>query len=161
MEVKRKYEICNDQSVIEYVVRLNKDEIDTEVDKYDLEYPTKEASDKVISFIKEKIPDDEEVLYCHNGYIHEDSAIFSVNTKRKSTLQKEEQMIKVLNENGIVIDGNYHITIYAKDESWVRLDPYMRYTRGNLEKIMNLIGAKDYEVIFDGHMEEMYLIYDL
>ena len=69
---------------------------------------------------------------------------------------KEKRYQKILNENNFICDDSQ---IELSEDGWLELRIYIIYSEENLNKIKKLLKAKTFEVGFDGHMEEPYILY--
>lgn len=156
MEIIKRIQVINNKECFEYSITLEENVIDT-IEKYGHKVPTKKEEERYYNFIKFEIPYDERVISKHfqNRY---GEISFCVYTKAIKDLELENWILNEL--NGKLNLGLWENGVDVKDNS-VRLDAHCRYNKENLNKICETINAKDFEVIFNSHMEEVYLVLEL
>lgn len=69
---------------------------------------------------------------------------------------KEKKYQKILNENNFFCDNSQ---IELSEDGWLEIRPFIIYSEENLNKIKKLLKAETFEVGFDGHMEEPYMLF--
>lgn len=70
--------------------------------------------------------------------------------------EEEKKYQKILNENNFICD-NFQIEL--SEDGWLEIRPFITYSEENLNKIKRLLKAETFEVGFDGHMEEPYMVF--
>lgn len=161
MDIKTRFQTINDIDCKEYYIDIKaiKVNIRTE-DRYN-KFVSDDSEIKYLNLISSMIPNDETIMFKHSqvfvGYDDEDDiARFSVFTKRKKDLDEKENIReKVQNEMGVYLE-DYDIDV---NENYIKIDPRVRLTKNNLLKLQEILNSKDFEVIFDYHMETVYMIY--
>lgn len=172
MEIKKDWTWCNNYPQIEYSILKPMEEVElvevkNEYKRYDWEddFITKikqEEKDKYIGEILKQIPNDEKILD-KSSYIAKGirSVVFHVYTKPTALMEKEKEIEKILTDAGFELWE--HNPVCLDEGNWVKLDGIYRinYDKETINKIAKLLNASDWEVVFDSHMEDVYLVFKL
>ena len=122
--------------------------------RYSVSVPCDEQTEPNSYYMRkiiEQIPDDEEIFIEGGGYPDNYRVKhFEVWTKKKEIIKREEEIEKVLKENGfepfdIQINGN---------NNFVKINCMrLGFDKQSIEKVCGLIKAKDWEIYSD-HIEQ-------
>ena len=163
-KVKKNYENHNDISGICYRMSVPAEDVPLARDeKYNYEYVSRLTIKDWCTPIRQfidcmsdiKIIDESGWIKHYNGK----TVDFEVFCKKQSLINAEQDIRRLLKDNGFKVEGYSRIDIDSETESKIKIDIPMYYTEDNINKIKELIHADTWTVIFDGHMENMYLIY--
>ena len=157
-EIKMNFENHNDISGRCYKIMMPVQQVKLTDDGY----VSQDEKEKYINEIVKQIPDTQKIL-SKDAWIYRgsDSVSFEVFTKSKRLIEKEKRIRKILKNNGFNICDYHTIDIDEEEEDLLELDIPMRYTEKEIMKIKKLLKARRWQVIFDSHMENMYMVYRL